>query len=176
MPESFKFSAKNRSGVSMSRSTMWSLISHDSLRESWKTDPSLRGVPTDYSADYPIDYPRTFLNKQPNLRLQGKETQEAYSCTCSTYTTITIWKRLPFSFHQLRWPSHFFIFTPLFISHMLKARFLHGLLNTFILICFKCLPSTLTFAVKQLFWTFLTSGEIEIIEDDAWALQTSELN
>ena len=98
--------------------------------------------------------PSTTLNKQPNLRLQGKETQEAYSCTCSTYTTITIWKRLPFSFHQLRWPSHFFIFTPLFISHMLKARFLHGLLNTFILICFKCLPSTLTFAVKQLFWTW----------------------
>ena len=41
----------------------------------------------DYSADYPTDYPhglpyglppRTTLNKQTNLRLRGKETQEAY--------------------------------------------------------------------------------------------------
>ena len=42
---------------------------------------------------------------------------------------------------------------------MLKPRFLNGLLNTFFLICFKSLPSTLTFAKKQLFLTFLTSGK-----------------
>ena len=50
---------------------------------------------------------------------------------------------------------------------MPKPRFQNGLLNIFFLICFKCLPLTLTFAKKQLFWTFLTSREIEIIEEDA---------
>ena len=53
------------------------------------------------------------LNKQPNLRLRGKETQEVY------------------------------------LLHLHgEPRFLNGMLNTFFLTCFKCLPSTLKFVEK----------------------------
>ena len=82
--------------------------------------PTLLSTQLPHSADYPTDYsayevfnffqytlqttlnglpPRTTLINNQILSLQWKETQEVYSCTCSTNTTITVWRRPPFSFH-----------------------------------------------------------------------------
>ena len=76
---------------------------------------------TDHSADYTL---RTTQNKQPNLRLRGKETQEACLLHLNDHNCI---KNSQSFFHV-----HPILYQPCFLN---------GLLNTFILICFKCLPS-----------------------------------
>jgi len=63
--------------------------------------------------------PRTTLNNQSNLLLQGKEPQEAYLLHLHDHNCMikkTVSGQLPFSFHRLPRPSRFFIFASFFRS------------------------------------------------------------
>jgi len=57
-------------------------------------------------------------------------------------------------------------FRPIISTPRAKTRFMNGLFNILFLIYFKFLPSTLTFAKKQIFLTYPISRENEIIEGE----------
>ena len=118
---------------------------------------------------------RTTLKNQPNS-FYG--VQKYKKLTCSSYTIITARKTAAIFFSYISWSS-LFHFAPFFTSWP-PARTLFPQWTigkccwTFIfVICLECLPSTLTFANKQLFWIFLPSRELEIIEMDARTETTS---
>ena len=139
----------------------------------------VRGITALYGEKGRIDFQPLFAKKGLRFSRRSSHTRKQWNSSLRERKSSTwrVEKTDPHSAdYPLPRPSLFFHFTPFFIGHMPKACFLNGLLNTFFLICLKSLPSILTFAIKQLFLTFLTSGKIEIMEDDTPTLQTGELN
>ena len=132
--------------------------------------PPLHGLPYGLLHGLPYGVPlRTTLNNQPNS-FYG--VQKYKKLTCSSYTIITARKTAAIFFSYISRPS-FFHFAPFFTGRP-PARTLFPQWTIgkrcwifIIVICPKCLPSTLTFANKQLFWIFLPSRELDIIEIDA---------
>ena len=132
--------------------------------------PPLHGLPYGLLHGLPYGLPlRTTLKNQPNS-FYG--VQKYKKLTCSSYTIITARKTAAIFFSYISRPS-LFHFAPFFTGRP-PARTLFPQWTIgkccwifIFVICLKCLPSTLTFANKQLFWIFLPSRELEIIEIDA---------
>ena len=131
-----------------------------------KTDPR--------SADYPLTpAPRTTLRTTPRTTLRTTlknqpnsfyGVQKYQKRTCSSYTIITARKTAAIFFSYISRPS-LFHFAPFFTGRP-PARTLFPQWTIgkrcwifIFVICLKCLPSTLTFANKQLFWIFLPSRD-----------------
>ena len=113
--------------------------------------------------------PRTTPKNQPNS-FYG--VQKYKKLTCSSYMITTARKTAAIFFSYISRPS-LFHFAPFFTARPpARTPFQQWTIGKrcwifIFVICLKCLPSTLTFAYKQLFWIFLPSRALESIEIDA---------
>ena len=141
-----------------------------------KTDPR--------SADYPLTpAPRTTLRTTPRTTLRTTPTDYPKKSTKFLLRSTKIQKAYLLFLHDhnctknsrhflfLHFSTQSFSFCPILHrpATCQNAQWTIGKrcwIFIFV-ICLKCLPSTLTFANKQLFWIFLPSRELEIIEIDA---------
>ena len=145
------------------------------VEESWKDLPPLRGVPiaptprttlrttprtTLRTTPRPTPWtaPRITQSKEPNLRLRGKETQEAYLLHLHDHNCMKNSRHFLFTVFL---DPVFFIFSPFFRMYSWIEYFIFYLLQVFVIdidICWKQL------------W------EIEFIGDEAPTIQIGELN
>ena len=109
--------------------------------------PQLRGLPYGLLRGLPYRLPNglPWINNQ--IYVYGGKRHK--KLTCSTYTIITVSKTAviffsPTSSTQPSWS---------FLPHSPSAT-----CQYLFLICFKCLPSTLTVALLACFWTFTLAG------------------
>ena len=140
-----------------------------SRREGWKDWPPLHGLPYGLLHGLPYGLPLQITLKILPNPFYG--VQKYKKLTCSSYTIITARKTAAIFFSYIFRPS-LFHFAPFFTgwppARTLFPQWTIGKCCWIFIfvICLKCLPSTLTFANKQLFWIFLPSRELEIIEID----------
>ena len=103
--------------------------------------PTSRTTLRDY-ADYPTDYIHGLRQINNQIYVYGGKRHK--KLTCSTYTTITVWKTAAIFFSPTSTIQSFFIVNPISSSATNQNAVLNGkhCWISIFLICFKSLPST----------------------------------